>query len=180
MQLTRQSMETLVETHGGDVMKVCFVYLGRYGLAEDAFQDTFLKVMEKWDSFQGKGEPRAWILQIARNTCRDQLRTAWFRYRSEYQDGIGAKDGETDPADPQDPQVELESREAESSLLKKIICLPLRYREVILLKAWFEMENSEIARILHIAEPTVRSRLKRAREKLNTLPGGELQYENRR
>ena len=180
MQLTRQEMESLVETHGGDVMKVCFVYLGRYGLAEDAFQDTFLKVLEKWDTFQGSGEPRAWILQIARNTCRDQLRTAWFRNRSEYQDGIGAEDGEADPADPQDPQVELEAREAESALLKKIIRLPLRYREVILLKAWFEMENSEIARMLHIAEPTVRSRLKRARGKLATLPGGELQYENRR
>ena len=180
MQLSRQEMETLVENHGGDVMKVCFVYLGRYGLAEDAFQDTFLKAIEKWDSFQGAGEARAWILQIARNTCRDQLRTAWFRTRSSYQDEIGAEDGEADPADPHDPQVELESRETESYLLKKIIRLPLRYREVLLLKAWFEMENSEIAGLLHIAEPTVRSRLKRAREKLATQPGGEMRYENRR
>ncbi len=170
-------METLVETQGNDVYKVCYVYLGRYGLADDAFQDTFLKAIEKWDTYRGDSDVRAWILQIARNTCRDLLRSSWFRTRAEYRDEIGGDEGDSGPWDPEDLQAGLEFRESESRLLDKVLHLPLRYREVLLLKAWFEMETPEIARLLHITESTVRSRLKRARAKLGRPHGGEWNYE---
>lgn len=173
-RLTDREMEDLAETYGSDVMKVCFVYLGRYGLADDAFQDTFLKVFEKWDSFHGISDARAWILQIARNTCRDQLRTAWFRKRAEYDDEIGAEDGDGEPSDNASLQTGLEDRETEAALLQAVISLPYRYREVLLLKAWFEMENREIANLLRITESTVRSRLKRARDRLAGMQRGGL------
>lgn len=173
-RLTDREMEALVETHGNDVFKVCFVYLGRYGLADDAFQDTFLKVFEKWESFRDTSVVRAWILQIARNTCRDQLRTAWFRKRAEYEDDIGAEDGCEESSDSASLQAGLEERETEETLLRAVIGLPYRYREVLLLKAWFEMENREIANLLRITESSVRSRLKRARDRLAGMQRGGL------
>lgn len=173
-RLTDREMEDLVEAHGNDVMKVCFVYLGRYGLADDAFQDTFLKVFEKWDSFRGMSNARAWILQIARNTCLDQLRTAWFRKSTEYDDEIWAEEGAGEASDHVNLQTGLEDRETEASLLRAVVSLPYRYREVLLLKAWFEMENREIASLLRITESTVRSRLKRARDRLAGMQRGGL------
>ena len=54
-----------------------------------------------------------------------------------------------------------------------VLKLPPRYKDVILLRYYYDLDNGEIARTLDIAESSVRSRLFRARKKLSAFMEGE-------
>lgn len=74
-------LERWISSYGTDVLKMCYVYLSDNALAQDAMQDTFLKVWRKMNTFRGQTEreAKAWILRIAVNTCWDYHCTAWMR-----------------------------------------------------------------------------------------------------
>src|SRR5664280_2890188 len=71
-------IEQLFSLYADDVLRVCCVYLGKRSLAEDAFQDVFVKVCCRAESFRGETPVRFWLLAIARNVCRDYLRSSWL------------------------------------------------------------------------------------------------------
>ena len=52
------------------------MYLKDWQLAEDASQETFVKVLEKLKSLKDESKTKAWISRIAINVCRDKLRQA--------------------------------------------------------------------------------------------------------
>ena len=60
--------EELVELYANDVLRVCVFYLGSRSLAEDAFQDVFLKAIRKRDTFEGSCPPKYWLMATARTT----------------------------------------------------------------------------------------------------------------
>ena len=69
----------MMARHGGDILRLCLLYLGDRQLAEDAFQETFVKAWRHRDAFRGECSERTWLSRIAVNTCRDMLRRGWFR-----------------------------------------------------------------------------------------------------
>lgn len=54
-------IEELVRLYADDVLRVCNFYLGKRSLAEDAFQDVFIRVMNKKDSYAGNCPVKYWI-----------------------------------------------------------------------------------------------------------------------
>lgn len=54
--------------------RLCFMYLSDWQLAEDALQETFLKVFRKYDTFAGRSSEKTWLVRIAVNVCKDYLR----------------------------------------------------------------------------------------------------------
>ena len=82
-----EKLEVLVDKYQVSLLKVCFTFLRDRSLAEDAVQETFIKVYQSLDSFQGNSSEKTWIFKIAMNTCRDMLpiRKSWnplWHYRS--------------------------------------------------------------------------------------------------
>ena len=75
-----EKLEVLVDKYQVSLLKVCFTFLRDRSLAEDAVQETFIKVYQSLDSFQGNSSEKTWIFKIAMNTCRDMLRGRWFRF----------------------------------------------------------------------------------------------------
>ena len=65
---TLPATEELVELYADDVLRVCNYYLGKRSLAEDAFQDVFVKVIRKRDTFAGDCPPKYWLMSIAKNS----------------------------------------------------------------------------------------------------------------
>ena len=74
------ALERLMAQYGTALLRMCCLYLRDYSLAEDAVQETFLKAYARLDSFRGDCSEQTWLMKIAINTCRDMLRTGWFRY----------------------------------------------------------------------------------------------------
>ena len=70
----------LVELYQGPVLRMCVLTLRDKTLAEDATQETFLKVYRALDTFRGESSEKAWIMKIAVHTCWDINRSAWFRF----------------------------------------------------------------------------------------------------
>lgn len=145
-------MDRIVQQYGDALMRMCFLYLKDVHLAQDAVQDTWLKVYRNYDKFDANSSEKTWIMRIAINVCKDYLRSAWHR-KVNVQDVLAEipVDGETHEDD---------------TLLIEIMRLKPHYREVILLFYYQDMKISDIAKVTGSPESTVSVRLKRAREQL--------------
>ncbi len=74
-----EAVERMIYTYGDSIWRLCLSMLGDRSSAEDAFQETWLKVWRNYGSFRGVSSERTWIVHIAMNVCRDMFRTPWFR-----------------------------------------------------------------------------------------------------
>ena len=145
-------LEELIDLYGNAVLRLCTLYLGDRHLAEDAFQETFLKAWKKRDSFRGESSIKTWLMHIAVNTCRDMLRSGWFRTMRRSQ--------------PVETLLSLSSGgdlQEETAVRDAVLHLPGIYREVILLHYDQGMNTREIAASLGLSPNSVSTRLRRAR-----------------
>lgn len=94
------------------------------------------------------------MTRIVINTCKDMLRSAWLR----------RVDRSIDPQTLPDAQTLGEA--ADDTVIQSVMALPLKYREVILLYYYQNFSIRETAQTLRVSEPAVKSRLKRAKDKL--------------
>ena len=149
----RPTFDQLIELYGNRLMRMCFLYLRDYALAEDAVQETYLRAYRNYDAFQHDSSVSTWLTRIAINVCHNIRRTHWFRLRNlpSLEDVPLA----VEPCEPQDDAV-----------LMNVMALPPKYREVILLHYYQGFKISEIAEILSMSESAVGVRLKRARDRL--------------
>ena len=155
-KVREERITRLMENHGRELKRLCFLYLKDLALAEDAAQETFLNAYKALDSFRGESSEKTWLTRIAVNVCRDMQRSAWWRHT----DRKVSLDSLPEPSAPfQTP---------DPTVMREIMALPTRHREVILLRYYQEMEIADIALALSIPEGTVKSRLSRARDKLAT------------
>jgi RNA polymerase sigma factor (sigma-70 family) len=77
---SKERLQRMIAQYGNALQRMCYVYLRDAALAEDAVQETFLKVYRHLDAFRGESSEKTWLMHIAVNTCRDMRRNAWFRY----------------------------------------------------------------------------------------------------
>jgi RNA polymerase sigma-70 factor (ECF subfamily) len=129
--------------------------------AEDLVQETYLKALRRFSSFQAGTNFRAWIFQILRNTflssCSKLDRRMTVAMDSE-------EDGPELAVDTETPETILLNRSNSDLVQRAIEDLPVHYRETLLLCDAEEMSYQEIAQVLSIPIGTVMSRLARARK----------------
>ena len=142
-------LEELVNTYETTLYRAALAILGDAHEAEDAVQDTFLRALRAWPGFRGDCAVETWLVRIAINVCKRQLRSPWRLLRA--------------------PQESLDSLRMEGpeppddTLVRAIQALPPKYREVIILYYYQEWKAWEIAQRLHVPVSTVTVRLSRAR-----------------
>ena len=159
-------LERLIRENEISLKRLCYLYLHDEALAEDAVQETFLKAYRALESFRGESGEKTWLTRIAVNTCKDMLRTAWFRHV----DRRVTPDMLPESRETRDPY----NREIAAAVMN----LPAKYREVILLYYYRGLTMAETAEVLKISQPAVTNRLKKAREKLKAeLKGGGIDGE---
>ena len=149
-----ETLHRMMDSYGEGVLRMCYLQLRDTMLAEDAAQDTFFKAYQKLDGFRGDCSEKTWLIRIAINTCRDYQRRAWLKRMDR------SVDVETLvlPGEPVEA--------ADDTVIRAVMALPPRSREVVLLRYYQEMQLEEISRVLGIPQGTVTSRLNRARSKL--------------
>lgn len=158
-----QELDRLVEQYQVAVLRTCYLYLRDRSQAEDAVQETFLKVYRSLGSFRGECSEKNWIMKIAMRVCYDMNRSGWARFfnRRVTPEML--------------PEASVPFEELDDALASAMMRLPVRLREVILLYYYQGLTVNEIAEVLGITQPSVSNRLKRGRDKLKTaLEGREL------
>ena len=154
---SQQAFELLVSRYDGKIYRLCCSLLRDTAAAEDAAQETLLRIWKALPSFDGPAALSTWIYTIARNRCF----TAIERRRD--------LDSLTDPAVEQAAEAlqDMTSRgepEGQLALLRELVNhLPERYRRVLTLFYYEECSVTEVAAMLGMAEGTVKTNLFRAR-----------------
>lgn len=156
--MTPVQLRAAMEAHGPTVYRLALCRLQHTADAEDVYQDVFLRLLEQnaedWDGEHIK----AWLIRATLNRCADVGR---FRLRR----GTVPLEALADHSIPTDPGA--------SELWEAVSALPPRFRTVVHLHYAEGYSTGEIARILSIPAATVRTRLRRAREKLKHALGGD-------
>jgi RNA polymerase sigma-70 factor (ECF subfamily) len=132
--------------------------------AEDLMQETYLKALKGFSSFEQGTNFRAWMYRILRNTfltSRTGLR-------------VKLEEDSAEPVTTETPESVLLSRADRQAVQDALERLPVHFREVILLCDMEEMSYQEIAETLGIPIGTVMSRLSRARKSMRELLANDL------
>lgn len=155
-------LETLVREHSRLVYRIAYAVLRRHHDAEDATQETFVRVLRYSSKLAEVEDQKTWLARIAWRVAVDRSK----------QHG---RQREIALEDPEKPFVEVASSvtPADETLLgaqvgavleKLIAALPAKLREPLILSAVEEMSPREVAATLGINEAAVRSRVFRARQ----------------
>jgi len=132
--------------------------------SEDLVQETYLKALKGFESFQQGTNFRAWIYRILRNTfltSRSGLKVKMTVPLEREEDAIGR------PADT--PEAVLLAHADQQMIQSALEHLPAPFREVIVLCDVEEMSYQEIAEVVGVPIGTVMSRLSRARKSMREL-----------
>jgi RNA polymerase sigma-70 factor (ECF subfamily) len=144
------------------IFNLCVYMLRHREDAQDAAQETFIKVFRNLKRFEPNASLYTWIYRIAVNTCLDQRR----KRRPELPESDIPYDDVCSRACVEDPYDSMETAELLRRALQKI---PEKLRTVIVLKEMEGFSYDEIAEVLDISTGTVKSRISRARDKLYSL-----------
>jgi RNA polymerase sigma-70 factor, ECF subfamily len=135
--------------------------------AEDAAQETAIKVYLNLKNFRGDSQFRTWVLSIARNEGLGRLRKLGTLREDSLDAGTDEQTGDYTPAIltswREVPAEALERKELAAMLRKAVEGLPEIYRNIVLLRDIEEMDIKETAAALGISEGAVKVRLHRAR-----------------
>ena len=154
------TLEELMREYGNDVLRMAYLYVKDIHTAEDIFQEVFLKVNQKLDTYEGRSSVKTWLLSITMNTCKDFLKSAYQKRVVPMFDYLEEGEGAEDNLD------RIEQRETARTVREAVQELPQPYRDVVICVYFREMGMEETARELGIGTGTVKSRLYRAKEKL--------------
>jgi len=142
--------------------------------AEDLVQETFMKALKGFASFQQGTNFRAWIYRILRN--------AFLNSQAGLQASVSLDAGDDAPLEPstaETPESLLLARLESESIQAALHELPMNFREIVLLCDFEEMSYQEISLAIGIPIGTVMSRLSRARKAMRTLLAAKLQGASR-
>ncbi|MGN6714418.1 RNA polymerase sigma-70 factor, ECF subfamily [Anaerocolumna jejuensis DSM 15929] len=153
-------IEALMRKYGNDVLRTAFMYVNDSHLAEDIFQEVFIKVNQKLYTFQGESSIKTWIIRITINACKDYIKSAWNQKvtpLTEVHENTLYKEDDYSAVEQED----------ENRIIRDAVKeLPQKYKDVLLCVYFQDMTVTETAKLLGIAEGTAKSRLSRAKEKL--------------
>ena len=162
-----EAFTNLVETYQKPVYNLCYRMLGEPESAEDAAQETFLKVYQNLARYDRDRSFATWLLSIAAHHCIDKLRRRRFNAISIDED----EEGQTDLPDRSapDPENETARREERERLHDNLQSLDPIDRAAVIMRYWQDFSEVEIAQALKLTVPAVKSRLHRARRALADL-----------
>ena len=83
IQDQKPDLDRLMTQYGTSLLRLCYMYLKDYQLAQDAVQETFVKVYLKYSLFRAEASEKTWITRISMNVCRDMMRKRAYRERGE-------------------------------------------------------------------------------------------------
>lgn len=151
----QEHIEQLIEEYGDMVYRLAISRVKSKEEAEDIFQEVFIKIYEKMPEFVSKEHEKYWIIRVTINLSKNILKSSW-----------------NSKVMPLDKEITFEEKE-ERDVYFEVLRLPLKYRTILQLYYYENLKIEEIAEILKINSNTVKTRLRRAREKLKiNLKGG--------
>ncbi|WP_162162952.1 sigma-70 family RNA polymerase sigma factor [Gorillibacterium massiliense] len=157
--------EHLIAKYQSELLHLAMSYLNDYQLAQDCVQEIFIKAYKKIDPDKDQAALRKWLKICTVNRCKSILRSAFWRRMVFWEhDRIKSVSAAT-----RDEYPKLD----DTGVLDKVMRLPIKYREVIVLHYYQDMTLQDISVVLKISHEAAKSRLRRAKEQLKVMLEGD-------
>lgn len=167
MEPAETAIPRLLDQHGAQIYGLGLRMCGSPEDAQDLVQDVFLRAFRKWDQFEGRSSPSTWLYRIAARVCqrRHRLRSGEPRELDSLSTLLPSGDeGVLDLASREiSPEEVLEREETRARVEQALSRLPAKFRLPLILKDLMDLSVAQVAETLDIKEPTVKTRLHRAR-----------------
>lgn len=157
----KAATEELIKMYYPDILRYCLWHAPNRTLAEDAVQETFLKVIRYFDRYTHKGSFKPFLYRVAANTCIDLQ-------RKNRQSELSLEDVKIDPAY---TEPAFEAIRSDMTVRQLVDKLPEHQREIVLLRFGQDLTLREIAKITGVPLRTVQTRLRAALKKLRAETG---------
>lgn len=141
----------IAEQYTDIVYRAAISYCKNKNDAEDAVQNTFVKLLKTDTEFNDDEHIRKWLIRVAINECKNMWKSFWRRNVTSFEE-----------LEKEPEYIESDKTELFSEVMK----LPQKYRVVLHLYYYEGYCVKEIARLVGISESNVQTRLMRARNKL--------------
>ncbi len=167
-----QAFDALIRMYQNKIINIAYGMLQDREDAYDVAQEVFVKLYRKIESFTGSAALDTWIYRITVNASLDELRKRGRRVRTvPLQAQSDAEEEYTLPIadETSSPENVILSNERRREILGAISRLSEKYRSVLILREFEDLDYEQIAQALGISVGTVKSRLSRAREKLRNI-----------
>lgn len=158
----RECLDELVELYYPAILRYCMWHMPSLESAQDATQETFLKLVRFIDRYSHKGQFKAYLYKIAANTCIDIRRKTALPELS-----LEAFPDQTLPVELL-AQNSLQAIEDRQQLAAMLACLTPEQQELLLLRYGQELSLREISAVTGLPLRTVQTRLRRAIQKIKT------------
>ena len=162
-----ESFEQLISPYTKQLLNYIFRMLKNREDAEDALQDTYIKVYNSLKSFQGNSSFRTWLYKVATNVCLDHLRKQ--KNTANVSLNQTTPDGEYEfqiSDDTYSPEVSAKRKAAFNALNTAMNKLEEDQRQAVSLRDIHGLSYDEIAQVTDTTIGTVKSRINRARQAL--------------
>lgn len=151
-EAVNRQAERMLDAYGNHILRLAYSYLHNMSDAEEVLQDTLIQFLKTAPVLESVAHEKAWFLRVAANLSKDRIDYNRLRTSDELNEELVS-----------------EEREDLSFVWEAVKALPVQYREAIHLFYYEGYPTAQIARILHKKEATVRSDLRRGREKLKAV-----------
>jgi RNA polymerase sigma-70 factor (ECF subfamily) len=156
-----EMLDRLIDTYQHRLMRYLIFLTNKREVAEDLFQEVWIRVLRRGSQYNGKARFDTWIFTIARNLVIDLSRKRTMASLDEMQEGGEDERPFEIAEDTPSPLEQFEVRENAQEIATVLLTLEPSYREVLTLRFHEEMSLEEIAAVTRAPLSTVKSRLYR-------------------
>ncbi|MBQ5311723.1 MAG: sigma-70 family RNA polymerase sigma factor [Oscillospiraceae bacterium] len=155
-----QHLRDVINRHGDRILRLAYSYVHNMQDSEEILQDTLIKLLNNAPECESDEHEKAWLLRVAANLAKNRTEYNKLRAADELSDDLAA-----------------EEREDLSFTWEAVKSLPQNLREVIHLYYEEGYQTEEIATLLGETGANIRTRLRRAREKLREILKEEYDFD---
>ncbi len=154
-----EHLATIMEEHGEYCLRVAYLYVKDWAIAEEIVQDVFIAYYRQQNCFEQRASLKTYLVKITVHKSHDYLRS-WKNKRHLLFEKLPIG------ASKRTPETDLMEEDERKTLRAALFELSIVYREVLILYYYQELKVREIADVLGCSDNTVKTRLRRARQML--------------
>jgi len=157
-------LEKIMIAYGNELVRLAFSYVKDTEIAKDMVQNTFIKCYKNLDAFRFDAQIKTWLYRITINESKDYLKS-WNYKMVQVKSFINETAMSILPSTEKTVIAKYNNEEIKDT----IFSLPKVYREVVYLYYYNALKTEEIAIVLDIPVNTVKTRLRRAKQRLEPM-----------
>lgn len=154
-------LHQLMLEYGSELKRIAYLYVNDRVECEDIIQEVFITFYQNLEKFRQDASYKTWLIRITINKCKDH-RKRWSIKNLIYKPDIYPLNTS------QSSENEYIQQHHSNEIIEQIASLSGKYKEVLILYYYQEMNMREISEVLNISINTVKSRLLRGKESLQS------------